>query len=125
VTAQCEGLRLGLTGAVQGLGIIDNRHNSQQHSAANDAVRDLAVLVGLLFGTELITTPRCKDQVKGYSSLPHVKAFRDWTQYPFSVKLATTDGGPLPQLSPRNLAEMFAGYDLKAVGLNRKNNVHI
>jgi len=123
VTAQCEGVRLGLTGALQGLGIIDNRHNSQQHSAANDAVRDLAVLAGLLSGTTLITTSQCKDQ--GYSSLPPIKAFRDWTQYPFSVRLATTDGGPLPQIPARDLAELFAGYDLKAVGLNRKDDVHI
>lgn len=125
VTAKCEGVQLGLTGAVQNLGMIDNRHNSQQHSAANDAVRDLAVLAGLLSGTKLITTPQCKDQIKGCSSLAPVKAFRDWTQYPFSVRLATMDGGPLPQISPRNLAEVFAGYDLKAVGSNRKNNVHI
>lgn len=125
VTAQCGGVRLGLTGAVQGLGIIDNRHNAQQHSAANDAVRDLAVLAGLLSGTKLITTPQGKEQAKGYSSLPPVKAFRHWAQYPFSVRLATMDGGSLPAVSHRNLAELFAGYDLTAVGLNREDNVHI
>lgn len=116
VTTQCEGVRIGLTDAIQGLGIIDNRHNSKQHSAANDAVRNLAVLAGLLSGTQLITT---------HSSLPPVKAFRHWTEYSFSVRLATTDGGPLPQFTARDLSELFAGYDLQAVGLNRKNNRYI
>lgn len=125
VTAQCGGVRLGLTDAVSGLGIIDNWRNSHQRSAANDAVRHLAVLAGLLAGVKLMATPRCKSGVEGSELVPRVKAFRDWGQFRFSVRLVAADGGKLAGLCARDLVEMFAGYGLMVVGLNCMDGIDI
>ena len=113
---------LGLTNALHGLGIVDNRHNYHYHSAANDAVRSLAILAHLLSGAKLaFKSPSNKDEVKRWSSLPHLRQCGPRTNHPFSARVSTTDGDALPALSLKELANLYASYNLKAVAMNCNN----
>ncbi len=115
---------IGLTNALHGLGIIDNRHNYHYHSAANDAVRNLAILAHLLSGAKVAfqpPPPNKEEEVKRWSSLPHLRQYGPRTNYPFSARVSTTDGDALPDLTLEELANLYASYNLKAVAMNCKN----
>ncbi len=123
IATQCDAAYLGLTNALQALNIIDNRNCARRHSAANDAIRALTILAGLLAGKTLATKPKRDDWVKIHRSLPSLKSFGPWTRYPFAVRVSAVDGSFLPDITLKDLVELFASYNLKAVGMNEKNRV--
>jgi hypothetical protein len=123
MASKCKVTQLGLTDALRALGIADNRHNLNRHSAANDAVRNLAVLAGILSGSECtieLLPDRDQNKIRKYTSLPHARQIGPTTRYPFTAHVGAVDGIPLPVRTPKELSTMYAGYSLKAVGVNSK-----
>ncbi|KAF2434076.1 hypothetical protein EJ08DRAFT_646933 [Tothia fuscella] len=93
------------------------------HSPANDAVRCLAVLSGLVSVASFplrIETFTLPSGVTLLYRLPQLRDCGPHTKYPFSARVTTVDGGVLPSgyKTPYSLAQLFARYELVAVGLN-------
>jgi hypothetical protein len=115
VAQRCDGKVLGLTNALLAFNIIDNRRGKHHHSAANDAVRFLAILAALLASREPIIE-KTPPMVKRFPKLRRTSA----QEFPFTVYMKTEDGSTLPDCTWAEMCNVFAQFDLKAVGRNTK-----
>lgn len=110
------GRKLGLIHTLKAIGMRDWRPN--RHRAANDAVRCLAVLSGLIStDPSTFAIPQRQNQFQHFSRLPKDSSSNN---HPFAVRITTADGSKLPceVSTPQHLSELFTEYEIKAVGLN-------
>jgi hypothetical protein len=111
---------------LQAIGVADHDPDSKNrsHRAANDAVRCLAVLFRLF--TESIHIPQTVAQYSRIPALPKGPPpgipRTAQPKYPFGVYVYAAGGSPLPAIchTPNSLHHKFSSYNLRAVGLDRK-----
>jgi len=110
------GRKLGLIHTLKAMGIRDWRPN--RHRAANDAVRCLTALSGLIStDPSTFTVPQRHTELQYFSRLPKGSSLNN---HPFAVRITTADGSKLPYeiSTPHHLSKLFVEYEIKAVGLN-------
>jgi len=110
------GRTLGLIHTLKAMGIRDWR--PIRHRAANDAVRCLAALSGLIStDPSTFTVPQRQTGFQYFSKLPKGSRLDN---HPFAVRITTADGSKLPYeiSTPEHLSKLFVEYEIKAVGLN-------
>lgn len=122
IARKCSEPQLSLTNALRALEIIDNRHGTTRHSAANDAVRIVAVLAGLLKDKTPVIERPIKPSVLRYTKVPSRRDCGAHTKYLFSARIATKDYELLPKCTLADLCKAYAIFDLKAVDMNSCKN---
>jgi hypothetical protein len=121
ITAQRTGVSSpGLVQTLNAIPILDRRPGTKpatQHHAANDAVRCLAVLFGLMC-LESLTIP-IKD-----SSIRLQGQIRPSYTCPFTARITTADKSilPLEIKTARSLADLFKTYNPIGVGINQSSH---
>jgi len=104
--------RPGLSNTIHALHIADWRDGGK-HCAANDALRNLIVLSGLVVHAPMDRPrPQRLPKPSEFSKLAALKLRPN-------ARITAHDGGKLPLHSPSSLIKLFANYqDLKAVAVN-------
>jgi hypothetical protein len=116
-----KNLRITLKGTLKAMQIEDCRSGS--YFAANDAVRCLAVLSGLIPGKPFTFPVGSFTMPSGITLLYKIPPRRKYglhTKYPYAARIIVVDDSMLPKeyQTPHSLAKLFAKYELRAVGLN-------
>ncbi|KAF1844905.1 uncharacterized protein K460DRAFT_416264 [Cucurbitaria berberidis CBS 394.84] len=113
----------GLYNTLKAMRISGWRSTHQRHRAANDAVKTLAVLSGLLSNIPLQEVTR-EAGVSVYDSLPPLHADkRQKRHHNFTARISAADGDKLPLQTPNGLAKHYRKYQgLTGVGFNSQNS---
>ncbi|CAO2651421.1 Nn.00g039910.m01.CDS01 [Neocucurbitaria sp. VM-36] len=114
----------GLYNTLKAMGISGWHSKHQLHVAANDAVKTLAVLSGLLCNSSFQDITR-GGGVSIYTYLPPLQISKIGNRYhPFTAHISTVDGNRLPLQTPVGLAKHCAKYPgLTGVGFHSENEM--
>ncbi|PSN66491.1 hypothetical protein BS50DRAFT_677683 [Corynespora cassiicola Philippines] len=108
----------GLTNTLRAMGVTDWRAQKRRHCAANDALRNLIILSGLISHVP-INPQHPSPKVRTFTQLKPTKTHH------CAATIAAKDGGKLPIYSPGSVSKLFSNHPgLKSVALNWKTLHH-